>query len=495
MTTSSITRLLNKKRLTGEEVGRILIADVANGLSGKSQLTDEENDLLIANLKTDEDIRTYNSYVALRQLLITANLDYEATTKTYSLFCANLMESHRAVSAAEHFYFTLGTMPRILTKRDYERAKKRGTAVIKSTTYGIFDLLKYELDKVIDGETTEYEGIFQTYDRVKVSERLGAFIVGRRQKAIDKANEKIQYFKEVGIKVDDDFPPLKNAETPNKSDFLLSWIDLFDPDEDQLPEEIANKGYISTFKSEFPEFYQAVIDKYSKLKGLEFLATLSGAGLNKRNVIDFKTAFKLDILNAKKSLDEAIPQLPNGTTLINGVAVLDEEKKPYIPFRLKRGSYVYPLEWLRPNLAEGLLENPDRMESVLELKQSVIAYARKSKVYEYVMDVIAKDLNIKEVTSLKRKILDFSKLFISSVNICRYGLMEKEGDPHELGRKIEQLYSLGNWLNIVKISDAEKKKVADLLEDTAETREQRYKNILLYLLNSTEYLNAKKANS
>jgi|GEM_PF-3517455 len=73
---------INKKGFTGDEVGRLMIADLVtayqNALQGteKGLLSDSEKTALVNNLQKKEDIRAYNEYKYLHDFVVTIPMRY-----------------------------------------------------------------------------------------------------------------------------------------------------------------------------------------------------------------------------------------------------------------------------------------------------------------------------------------------------------------------------------------------------------------------------------
>jgi hypothetical protein len=65
--------------------------------------------------------------------------------------------------------------------------------------------------------------------------------------------------------------------------------------------------------------------------------------------------------------------------------------------------------------------------------------------------------------------------------VHRYGLLEDEGDPVELGKRVRELYSLGFTVDDIQITEEEKAEIEKLISN-APTKEKAVIQTFNYLL-------------
>ena len=90
MTTNALSKLLKKKKLTGEEVGKIILLEMVNEHLGKPTLAPQERDAYVDALVENTDIRTYNDYLSIYRYLGALTIDYESTSRAYAVSALEL---------------------------------------------------------------------------------------------------------------------------------------------------------------------------------------------------------------------------------------------------------------------------------------------------------------------------------------------------------------------------------------------------------------------
>ena len=175
MTTNALSKLLKKKKLTGEEVGKIILLDLVNSYKGQPTLTQAERDAYVDALVESKDIRAYNDYLQIYRFITGFAVDFESTERAYAVVRLEFMRHVMRLNDAEQNYFKLSLQPRILTRRDYEQALKEARESVSSWTYSLYSLVAYELRKNIEAynnkEKTPYKRYFDAYKKEQANEQ------------------------------------------------------------------------------------------------------------------------------------------------------------------------------------------------------------------------------------------------------------------------------------------------------------------------------------
>ena len=281
MALNTLSKLLKKKKLTGEEVGKIILLDLVNSYKGQPTLTQAERDAYVDALVESKDIRAYNDYLQVYRFITTMVIDYESQERAYYAIRQEFMRHMLRYSDAENNYFKTSLQPRILTRRDYEQALKEAKENVSSWTYSLYSLVAYELRKNIEAynnkEKTPYKRYFDAYKKEQANEQaIEAYQATYWQ---DKDN------------------PKKDKEL-TKLIMLDKYLEIYND------AELETKGGMLFFGDDYPELLQSILENYSKLEGLEYLANLTTDDHIREDLIDFQTAYKLDILGARDAYDD-----------------------------------------------------------------------------------------------------------------------------------------------------------------------------------------------
>ena len=238
MATNTLSKLLKKKKLTGKEVGKIVLLEMVNEHLGKPTLTPQERDAYVDALVENKDIRAYNDYLSIYRYLGALTIDYESTNRAFAVSALELIRLINEIKSAEQVYFSLVVQPRILTKRDYEIALQEARDRIKRYTWGVIDIIQNEIKEHLrlyeDGAETPYKNLF---DDAKENLAKGL-----------PAGER--YFFVYGEETQD-----KNI---SKLNLLANLFDVYTEAETEI------EGVELEFKKDFPELTQAILDKYNE---------------------------------------------------------------------------------------------------------------------------------------------------------------------------------------------------------------------------------------
>jgi len=461
MATNTLSKLLKKKKLTGEEVGKIILLDLVNSYKDQPTLTQAERDAYVDALVESKDIKAYNDYLQIYRFITGFAVDFESTERAYAVVRLEFMRHVMRLNDAEQNYFQLTLQPRILTRRDYEQALKEAKERVSSWTYSLYKLVEHELFKHIriyeNKEKTPYKRYFDAYKKEQA-----------KQQVID-AYRATYYQSKDNPKKDKDLTKLV---------ILSNYLALYDDS------ELETKGGMLFFKDDYPELLQAILEHYSKLEGLEYLANLPESDYLKEDLIDFKTAYKLDILGARDAYDDPLLTF-KGRDLISGVAVI-ESARGIAKGHIIDGTYYYNLgRGKGRHLAEDVLADEEYISTIESIKRQFKQSARNLQGFKYFMLKLVEITGVPDLLAFDRKDatakIPFFEAYVEDIWVHRYGLLEDEGDPAELGKKVRELHSLGFTVDDIQITEAEKEEVENIIRN-APTKEKAVIQTFNFLL-------------
>ena len=446
---SAIRTLLKKKKLTGEELGRILLIDLADTQAGKPNLSQEEIANLYKYIDNPTDGKVFNDYTDIQRYIIAFQMDYQIESRKLAVIYLQLHYHWTKVRDAENAYCALADQPRILTRRDYEKLLSEARARVEEYSYSFIDLMLKEAEtytnKYESGEATPYDDIFKQLEKQSIPAHM------------------VEKYKTI-------YAHNSTLEANNKLDYLHQWKDAYHPAETDDPNSPLE------FVKDYPDFVQAVIDKYSKLKGLERLAKMEEADYIRDDLIDFRTAYNLDILGAKKSYDTPILTLDNGegSDLANGVAVIEEDVRAVFEQNIKDGTYHYDIRYgVFSSLSESILKNKELIEEIEQTYFSLKQSLKRINSFGYGLNKFIEITGVKELS-----VFDFSKGKITLKQIAslyedieffiyRYGLLEEERPVTELREEMKALFQPDFTEEDLAIQPHEQERVKEIIANAS----------------------------
>lgn len=461
MATNTLSKLLKKKKLTGEEVGKIILLDLVNSYKGQPTLTQVERDAYVDALVESKDIRAYNDYLQIYRFITGFAIDFESQERAYAVIRLEFLRHIMKLNDAEQNYFQLTLQPRILTRRDYEQALKEAKERVSSWTYSLYKLVEYELFKHIriyeNKEKTPYKRYFDAYKKEQANEQ-----------AIEAY--RATYY--------------QSKDNPKKDEELTKLVILDKYLEIYNDTELETKGGMLFFKDNYPELLQAILEEYSQLEGLEYLANLNTDDHIREDLIDFQTAYKLDILGAKDAYDDPFLTF-KGHDLTSGVAVI-ESAKGITKGNIKDGTFYYFLgRGLGRHLAEDVLADEEYKSKIEHIKRQFKQIARNLQGFQYFMLKLVEITGVPDLLAFNRDDgtakIPYFEAYVEDLWVHRYGLLEDEGDPVELGKGVRELYNLGFTVDDIQITEAEKEEVENIIRN-APTKEKAVIQTFNFLL-------------
>jgi hypothetical protein len=173
--------LFNKKGWTGNEVGRLMIADLVtaykNALHGteKGLLSDSDKAMLVNNLEKKADIRTYNEYKYVHDFVVTVPMRYMVSQNMAEAAFWKLYHLLTSVRQAEWKNQSSRFEPRIMTQAEYDESKKADFAEKMSRRISVERLvihaIEYHIARYNQCEKTPYDTLFEAAKSASVTNR------------------------------------------------------------------------------------------------------------------------------------------------------------------------------------------------------------------------------------------------------------------------------------------------------------------------------------
>lgn len=437
---SPVRTLLKKKKLTGEELGKILLIDLADTQAGRPNLSQEELGSLRSYITNSEDGKIFNDYLDIQRYIIAFNMDYQTEVKRLAVQYLGIFHYWNKLKDAEEAYETLTRQPRIMTRRDYEKLLAEARARIEGYTYSFIDLMLHEAEthtpKYEAGEVTPYDDIFKQLK----GQPIPAHMVEKYQVLYKDDN---------------------SLEEHDKLDYLQHWVYVYDP------KETEDESSPLELKADFPEFTQAVLTNFSKLKGLKHLGKMKEVDYTKEDLIKFKTAYDLDILDAKKLYDNPTLTLENGRDLAYGVAVI-EEANAVFKLNIKDGTYYYNMDYILSRyISEAYLANKDLIAQIQSDKLRIKNTLKRVNGFAYALEKFIQVTGVKELEAFSfgrdNNTIKLLNTLFEDTYIKRFGLLEEERPEEELTEEVKALFMPDFTEDDVAIQPYEKEKVEEII--------------------------------
>ena len=288
-TKADIKKILSKG-LTGREAGKLVFQDNWLADTGRGGfLKDRDISSIKAGLRSDKDIKEYNSYIRLYKYV-----DYTlkevriASLEAGSLlfYVYMLLQTYEK---AEVFQLAYMDIPAIVTQKQYEELSARQRANKLNSVFTLQEVIsvlsKVELEVILDEDEPEPvidfqkdERLIQAAGRIKEllkSGRLKPLKLEKREDYYDSHKLKIpaQPVKEVveildklltgELQYDEDDSLLLTAfrtkdcyELEELRDWMQSWVDIYMPNYDEetsaRPEDMMQSRYVAIIQNPLP---------------------------------------------------------------------------------------------------------------------------------------------------------------------------------------------------------------------------------------------------
>jgi hypothetical protein len=427
--TKDIQNLLKKGKLTGHEVGQLMIQDLVanykNYLDGKGDvgfLTATEANILVNGLTNTQDIKRYREFRGIHEYIVNAAkafVIHEGIVEEH-LWKINFIFSEMRHAEIENLHARW--QPRIMTQKQYDDLKKTDFEDKMTWTYSaemlLFDAVEYYINLHNKGEKTPFDNHFNA----------------AKKQPISNSRIKADYYE--GESKDKTAPDA--ATMFDVLEYAKGFYSSIETDSQKT---------LFEFMEDFPRLYKDLWGKLTAMKGLSFLKDIPKKKYFDDNLISAKELYKNNILNFRDFLDTFYP---DGC---NGVAVL----QPHC-FCLSRnidehGCYREPEPyWRKHFMSEAILADPwkKKITRWIALHRG---HLRECFVIRTAFQLIGEFIGVPQISTLidgidggidrliergefVNQIIESSPDFIQ----CRYGALPNERSIDELRSEFEKTF-------------------------------------------------------
>ena len=392
-----IIKLLKKKKLTGEEVGKILIYNTTNSYeqvlkngSSENVVPDEILRQLVSNLPSREEWEKFKLYDSINEWVVHNFSIASAYEQQAQLNLEKLLNNLNMVGVCESvrdFYYTL---PAIMTKKDYEKTieKRKEELLNTKLKINLADIFHIAKDEVIN----EYrknprkksigKELYKIYSKMSVPEHI-------KRRCKDFFNEEI----EKGI---------FNMWCVFEFDDTMEFYKCFEDKEEMKSLEEYIKDF-EAFKTDFKEAYSMIMEEmknyFPEVENLPlkdwFIKKYEYKQLYELNYFDIFT----NTLNNRYIMFDK-----NFKAIFNGIAILRKEDE-------KNFKKVKPLEDLINTFCfislEQLAKGGKEVHGEMEYYKDLWAVLRRSlyflQGYNKALDIIIENYDIKDIEIFKSR--------------------------------------------------------------------------------------------
>lgn len=448
---SKIDALLKKSKgkLTGDEVGRLMISDLIecykHALTGGDVntgiFTDREKSELVSAVEGKENIARYNKYRYLNDFLTrfpTLNALQEQTFENYYFRLYSLLKS---AHTAENEYFFDKFRPLIVTEEHYKELVAQELEEKKSWTYTPERLFFDRLNAIL----ADYKAGKRTGINAKIEATKSQPIKRERIKANYWASGENGHYETKDGKTEEQVNPVIWQE-------LLSSNDLVYIDDTSAPEsatafdvlEYAEGFYYSEetdstetlaeFKEDYPAIWAFVWKKLTACKALSFLEGLSYADY-------FKECISLEELAKANAFDYRHELNAFTGVYVNGYSGLAVMKVGTINEETETLDRMPHYHFLAEHLLEG--DTRDAIEYYIEvIKNSLIeiySYNTAISIIKEKLDIDGLEIFYGDIEQRKDMIAILNDLFEQFHDITRIGKVPNEKPTEELNAELREL--------------------------------------------------------
>jgi len=455
---TDIKTLLNKKGWTGDEVGRLMIADLvksySNQLSGKGEegiLTDSDKTRLVNALTEKADIQRYNDYRYIHEFLISLVTRYALTATVAESSYWKLTHFIGNVKEAEKAKEKNVRAPGIVTQSQYDEMKQADFDKKMEWAYSVESLvlyaISYFLQRYKEGKKTPFNKYFTaaknepiTNPRIKANYweygNNGYYQYPDGTTSKDKTrDEKLETLKEKkgqqeaaqnnAFTTRDNATVAQVIETIKErkqldatAPELGEWVDEPEAPEDATLFDVleyldgfynsAETDDDNTFyelEQDFPELYKAIWEYLTKVKGLSFIGDIPKEDyVTNDDSIPMKTLYDNDVLDFRATVDTFDPTL-DMYGYGGGIAVLQPSGTSYPKYRIdEQGHYKEPGPDPLYSIfgAEAFLDN--MKESVAEWIETLKDQYRQLYAIHALVAIISEFIEVDDLNSLLQPI-------------------------------------------------------------------------------------------
>lgn len=392
-----------RKKLTGEEIGRIFVKDLVSQHTDApvEHLTIEQKQEMMDSLKTKKDQADFAKYRLLFDYLKTAQRDFEIFTLDANVKFWSLYNSLTSLRMAEEANYSVRFQPKIMTQKQYDEIKTK-TMQEKLQQFIspedlIYHALTYYLDLHKDGNKTPLDKHFKKAEKEALP--------NQRMIHSDAIQNKLDVLERIG-------------------EFYHS-------------SETGIKDAIKEFITDFPTLYNDLITLLSNMEGLSFIG-----GVPLEEYTDKSISYK--ILYDNNVLDFPARVKWIDSDKFHGVAIIDPDNVPTDGVIDSNGHYIESVPiWRWAYMAESFIEEWSKIMGV-GLKMISTDYKTCYAIRETIR-LLSEWYKLPEINAITREV---DTGILESLNdimeeipdiIERYGANEEEMSTEEVIRALRKI--------------------------------------------------------
>lgn len=392
-----IIKLLKKKKLTGEEVGKILIYNTTNSYeqvlkngSSENIISDEVLRKLVSSLPDKIEWDRFKLYDSINEWVVHNFSIASAYEQQAQLNLEKLLNNLNMVGVCESvrdFYYTL---PEILTAKQYKKlveAKKK-ELLNDENTINMIEVLR----EAITASVTEFNG-----NKRKKSIGKAIYNITSKEEPTERIIKRYEGFFERGEKID------KITKWDILGSDLFEYYKCFDYlEEGAEPTEWHLKDF-QKFINDYPETFKILVAEIKK-----YFPEVENLPLKDwfKEEYQYKQLYEMNFFNILTQMLENQYFLFNGNyrASFNGVAILEKEN-------LKGYEGIKPLEDLLNTFCfislEQLAKGGKEAYGEIEYYKDLWAVLRRSlyflQGYNKALDIIIENYDIKDIEIFKSR--------------------------------------------------------------------------------------------
>lgn len=420
----AVSKALRSGKLTGEEVGKLMIKDLVTHFlnfqkeENKGLLSVEERKALVDSIKKPNDIRAYNDYKLLHDFLEKEALKYSIFIQEIRLRYFIMMNFLTNFRYAEQEYNHLRELPKIVTQAEYDEIIKKEieeklTWKI-SVEWLIFDALEYFINLHDNEMVTPFDIHFNSAKKEQIT------------------NSRLLSW---------EWAELTDAHTK---------YDVLDGDF-YFSAETDSEETLWEFREDYPELFNSLLSYLTELPGLEFIKEIAESEYHNTDLIPYQTLYENKILNYPDDIENhhVIDKYPAGIAILSEKVSSIFYSKDHVPY------------WREVYMAESFLERKDTFKHNLDAFKWNL---REALISKEVVQIFSELTNLTEINLLLKPEIDkeyyqtINKFFETiPQNIHRYGYYSNERDDADLKQELKEIFTI---INIEEIEPSKEAKEA-----------------------------------
>lgn len=434
-----IKTLINKKKLTGVEVGKLLIKDMLTEWEAANKdpkftelndypgiFTQAERESMVSQLTGSQNIRDYNAYREIHNALIKFPM-------RFSMY-KEMMESHfwrvyvfldKTVTAEEE-NSQRRHKPSIMTQKQYDdllqQAHDKNIKNTDSIESLFFHALDFYFSKHKEGERTPYSKHFNAAKKKKITNprisenywiegENGHYVTpdGKTSKDMTGDEWQVEVIRLHANKKETDPDPLTWIDDGTAAPDTATMFDVLEyADGFYSVAENDDETLFAEFATDFPGLYKDLLHEITHTKSLEFLA--GRTDFFNADLIPWQTLYDNNLYDYRSMIDNV-----GGWGDVSGIAILHPE---YLPSRSidEKGYYSPdPSVLYAHHRIEALYESFGR--GVLQLQAIMKNCLAECHAMNEAVRLIAEAINLPEIERMIKQFQQIDPDFFNVLNL------------------------------------------------------------------------------